>query len=130
MRPDTTKAELKERLTQFHASVSERQQRAVYHVVEFLPGVLESAALPCLRYFELRFDRLVGGTIPFSGRSCSIGSERWCSGLSSADDSCGPASGTVNPCAVFMASLYVEPDFAAATAKMPWGVPLLKAVAM
>lgn len=68
--------------------------------------------------------------MPFSGRSFSIGSESLCSGLSPAEDNCGPVSGTVNPCAVFVASLKVDPTFAAATANTPWGTPLLNAVAM
>src|SRR5271155_2259676 len=82
-------------------------------------------------YFELRLAaRFEGGTTPFSGCSFSIGSERLCSGLSPAEENCGPASGTVNPCAVYMASSTVEPLFAAATANTPCGTPFVKAVAM
>src|SRR5271154_2188198 len=82
-------------------------------------------------YFELRLAaRFEGGTTPFSGRSFSIGSERLCSGLSPAEENCGPASATVKPCAVYMASSNVEPLFAAATANTPCGTPLVKAVAM
>jgi len=82
-------------------------------------------------YFELRFAaRFEGGTTPFSGRSFSITSESLCSGLSPAEDDCGPVSGTLSPCATFIASLKVDPDFAAATANTPCGFPLLKTVAI
>src|ERR1700683_2135257 len=74
--------------------------------------------------------RFEGGTMPFSGRSFSIGSERLCNGLSFAEENCGPVSGTVSPCAVYIASLNFVPDFVPATANTPCGTPLLKAVAM
>jgi len=82
-------------------------------------------------YFELLAARREGGTMPRSGISLSILSERWCSGLSPAEDSCGPAlTGAVRPCAVYVASLKVVPDLAAATANTPCGTPSVKAVAM
>ena len=39
-----------------------------------------------------------GGITPFSGGSFSIRSDILCSGLSPADDNCGPAVATVSPC--------------------------------
>jgi hypothetical protein len=83
-------------------------------------------------YFELLLAaRCEGGTMPLSGISFSILSERWCNGLSAAEENCGPALvGAVNPSAVYVASLKVVPDLAAATANTPCGTPLLKAVAM
>ena len=51
-----------------------------------------------------------GGIAPFSGRSFSILSERACRGLSPADESTAPVAGTVNPAAVYIASLKVVPD--------------------
>src|SRR3974390_2673997 len=79
-------------------------------------------------YFLL--PRSPGGTTPFSGCSFSIFSESLCRGLSPLEDNTAGSAGAVNPCAVNIASLEVEPDFAAATAKTPCATPLLNAVAM
>ena len=57
-------------------------------------------------YFALFFAaRREGGITPFSGLSFSILSESLCSGLSPAEDRIAPSVGTVNPCAVYIASL-------------------------
>src|ERR1700722_20897375 len=83
-----------------------------------------------LIYFALRLARFAGGFPPFSGTSCSILSDNLCNALSPFEESPAPSVGTLNPCAVYVASLNVDPDFAAATSNTPCGTPLLKTVAM
>src|ERR1022692_2145575 len=97
-----------------------------WRVIQPKLGIVEPRSSPTPSfYFAFLFAFFDGGTTPFSGCSLSIGSDKSCSGLSSTEENCGPFSATVKPCAVYIDSLNVLPDFAAATANTPCGTPLV-----